>query len=328
MRGRWREEARLSRSSKRGLLELVATALCAWAALWHTPAGALARELAARLGLGDGGGLGLLSYYAAPASRTERPTPELLTGGTTPESFRGALGLGRGLAAAWARSPEEVRARAPELARRYGLPPPATPAEFTALVTAAARELGGVEAGVLACFTGFEVAAYAGARVRAEGREASLGALAERLPPGSAAARAAGSAFALGTAYGLDWPVAEGTRVSSPFGDRRHPVTGRQQAHWGIDFALPTGTPVRAVGPGIVTRASEDGVNGRMVVIDHGAGVVTVYCHNEALLVRAGERVSRGQLVANSGNTGRSTGPHLHYQLELARRPEDPQLFR
>ena len=63
-------------------------------------------------------------------------------------------------------------------------------------------------------------------------------------------------------------------------------------------------------------------------MLDHGRGVTTAYCHNSELVVAVGQRVERGQLVARSGNTGRSTGPHLHYQLELAARPMDPLKFR
>jgi murein DD-endopeptidase len=77
-----------------------------------------------------------------------------------------------------------------------------------------------------------------------------------------------------------------------------------------------------------VRRASSDGVNGRIVVIDHGRGVSTLYCHNDALLVRNGQLVERGQIIARSGNSGLSTGPHLHYQLDLAGQPADPLRYR
>jgi murein DD-endopeptidase MepM/ murein hydrolase activator NlpD len=116
--------------------------------------------------------------------------------------------------------------------------------------------------------------------------------------------------------------------VSSPFGERIHPVLGTRKMHTGVDLSVPTGTAVSAVSAAVVRRASEDAVNGRVLVLDHGRGVTTAYCHNSELLVRVGERVERGQLIARSGNTGRSTGPHLHYQLELAARPVDPLKFR
>src|SRR5439155_646843 len=94
------------------------------------------------------------------------------------------------------------------------------------------------------------------------------------------------------------------------------------------DLGAMKGAPVRAVADGIVRRASTDGVNGRILVVDHGGGVVTSYCHNDELLVGDGDDVRRGQMIARSGNTGRSTGPHLHYQLDLGGEPVDPLRFR
>jgi murein DD-endopeptidase MepM/ murein hydrolase activator NlpD len=95
-----------------------------------------------------------------------------------------------------------------------------------------------------------------------------------------------------------------------------------------VDLAVPFDTEIRASGAGIVRRASEDDVNGRVVILDHGRGVTTAYCHNSALLVAVGDRVERGQVIARSGSTGRSTGPHLHYQLELGHEAVDPLRFR
>ena len=98
--------------------------------------------------------------------------------------------------------------------------------------------------------------------------------------------------------------------------------------HTGVDLSVPTGTAVSAVSAAVVRRASEDAVNGRVLVLDHGRGVTTAYCHNSELLVRPGQRVVRGETLSRSGNTGRSTGPHLHYQLELGAQPVDPLRFR
>jgi len=78
---------------------------------------------------------------------------------------------------------------------------------------------------------------------------------------------------------------------------------------------------------GVVRRASEDDLNGRVLIIDHGRGVTTAYCHNSELDVHVGQVLERGQVISHSGNTGRSTGPHLHYQLELGHAPVDPLLF-
>ena len=75
-------------------------------------------------------------------------------------------------------------------------------------------------------------------------------------------------------------------------------------------------------------RAWEDAVNGRVLIIDHGEGVSTAYCHNSRVRLKAGDHVDAGEVIASSGTTGRSTGPHLHYQLELFGRPTDPLAFR
>ena len=103
---------------------------------------------------------------------------------------------------------------------------------------------------------------------------------------------------------------------------------GGHRLHAGVDLGIAVGAPVRAVAAGVVRRASSDGVNGRIVVLDHGRGVSTLYCHNDALLVRSGERVTKGQVIARTGNSGLSTGPHLHYQLDLAGEPADPLRYR
>jgi murein DD-endopeptidase MepM/ murein hydrolase activator NlpD len=116
--------------------------------------------------------------------------------------------------------------------------------------------------------------------------------------------------------------------VTSPFGYRIHPTLGIRKLHTGVDLGVSVGTQVRAVSGGVVRRASEDRVNGKVLVIDHGRGVSTAYCHNSDLLVSAGQRVDRGAVVALSGSSGRSTGPHLHYQLELGHEPFDPLGFR
>lgn len=134
--------------------------------------------------------------------------------------------------------------------------------------------------------------------------------------------------FALATAYSLSWPVDEHFPVSSSFGFREHPVLGGVRFHKGTDLAVPTGTEVRAIAEGVVVVATRDGVNGLFVEVDHGHGLTSSYCHNSELLVGRGDEVSRGRPVARSGSTGRSTGPHLHFQLEIDGRPVDAELFR
>ncbi len=101
-------------------------------------------------------------------------------------------------------------------------------------------------------------------------------------------------------------------RVTSRFGPRR-----RLGYHYGIDLKVPTGTPVYAAEAGVVTTSGYRGARGRLIVIDHGNGLETYYEHNSKLLVEVGQRVSKGQKICLSGNTGRSTGPHLHFEIKL-----------
>ena len=113
--------------------------------------------------------------------------------------------------------------------------------------------------------------------------------------------------------------------MSSGFGTRRSPFTGGFEFHKGIDIAAPLGTSVRAPADGRVSMADHEGSYGKTMVIDHGYGVVTRFAHLSAFVKRAGESVKRGETVALVGNTGRSTGPHLHYEVHLNGIPVDPQ---
>lgn len=115
--------------------------------------------------------------------------------------------------------------------------------------------------------------------------------------------------------------------VSSSFGWRRHPVTGRHAMHEGLDFAAPRGTPILAASGGVVTEARYVPGYGKMVEINHGNGVVTRYAHASSISVKLGELVTKGQQIARVGSTGRSTGNHLHYEVRVAGYPLDPTLF-
>jgi len=109
-------------------------------------------------------------------------------------------------------------------------------------------------------------------------------------------------------------PVQDGF-ISSYFGERSDPFTGYSAVHKGIDFAGPQGSTVSSVAAGLVTRAGDFPGFGNMVEINHGNGLSTRYCHNEKLLVKEGDMVRKGQEVALMGSTGRSTGPHLHFEV-------------
>lgn len=113
-------------------------------------------------------------------------------------------------------------------------------------------------------------------------------------------------------------------RISSGFGYRIHPVLRTRRLHAGIDFAAPTGTPIRASAAGVVIGASYRGGYGNTVVIDHGGGISTLYGHCSRLFVRNGERVRQGQKIAAVGSTGLSTGPHLHFEIRVNGRPVNP----
>ncbi len=104
-------------------------------------------------------------------------------------------------------------------------------------------------------------------------------------------------------------------RVTSGFGMRMHPVYGRVLFHSGTDFSAPEGSRVHVTGDGIVTFSGYSGGYGQKVTVSHGYGFKTVYAHLSRSLVRQGQRVSRGDIIALSGNTGVSTGPHLHYEI-------------
>lgn len=115
--------------------------------------------------------------------------------------------------------------------------------------------------------------------------------------------------------------------VTSDFGLRRSPLSGRRQLHEGVDIASPYGSVVVATGDGMVTLAGRHGGLGKKLMIDHGFGLTTVYGHSSEILVREGEKVKRGQIVAKVGSTGRSTGPHLHYEVLVNGIPVDPRRF-
>ncbi len=109
-------------------------------------------------------------------------------------------------------------------------------------------------------------------------------------------------------------PVLEGY-ISSYYGGRQDPFDGSDSVHRGVDFAGAQGSQVLAVAAGVVTRAEPVSGYGNLVEINHGNGYVTRYAHNQRLLVRAGDMVSRGTNIALMGSTGRSTGPHVHFEV-------------
>jgi murein DD-endopeptidase MepM/ murein hydrolase activator NlpD len=121
-------------------------------------------------------------------------------------------------------------------------------------------------------------------------------------------------------------PVASGF-ISSYFGERSDPFDGRDAFHKGVDFAGTIGSKVVAVAAGVVTWAGERSGYGKLIEINHGDGFVTRYAHNERTLVSVGQTVKRGEAVALMGSTGRSTGPHVHFEVLRNGRQVDPLSF-
>lgn len=115
--------------------------------------------------------------------------------------------------------------------------------------------------------------------------------------------------------------------VSSGFGTRRSPFNRRRVHHNGVDFAVPRGSPVYATADGEVTYSGWYAGLGKMIVIDHGYGIVTRYGHNSALVAKVGDHVQRGEIIAKAGSTGRSTGSHVHYEVWINDHAIDPARF-
>lgn len=109
----------------------------------------------------------------------------------------------------------------------------------------------------------------------------------------------------------------EGAQLTSSYGMRTHPVLGGRRKHTGIDLAAPTGTPVYATANGVIGRADWYSSYGLFISINHGAAMETRYAHLSRLAVAAGDNIKKGDLIGYVGSTGRSTGPHLHYEVRV-----------
>ena len=115
--------------------------------------------------------------------------------------------------------------------------------------------------------------------------------------------------------------------ITSRFGYRKSPFTGRRELHKGLDIASRKGTHILATADGVVTFAGKKGLLGTTIVIDHGHGMKTRYGHNHKLLKKRGDKVKRWELIALMGSTGRSTGPHTHYEVHLNGIPVNPAKY-
>lgn len=114
---------------------------------------------------------------------------------------------------------------------------------------------------------------------------------------------------------GMTWPAPGYNSISSPFGNRIHPIFGTRKMHTGIDIPTPSGASIVAAADGVVQHSGGLGGYGNTIIIDHGDGIATLYAHNSSLSVGVGQSVKRGQVVSKAGSTGYSNGPHLHFEV-------------
>lgn len=122
----------------------------------------------------------------------------------------------------------------------------------------------------------------------------------------------------------MSWPAPGYTRITSPYGYRIHPILKTKKLHTGIDIGISLGKPIVAAQSGKVIHAGWLGGYGKVVMIDHGGGIVTLYAHNSKLVVKEGQEVQRGQTISKCGSTGMSTGPHLHFEVRKNGKYVDP----
>ena len=122
----------------------------------------------------------------------------------------------------------------------------------------------------------------------------------------------------------LGWPVPCSTRITSRYGTRSDPFTGESRYHSGIDIGCPEGTPIIAAAGGTAVFVGEKGGYGLLIVIQHSDGSFTIYAHNSKNLVKEGAKVKQGEKIALAGQTGRATGPHLHFEIRLESKAVDP----
>lgn len=125
----------------------------------------------------------------------------------------------------------------------------------------------------------------------------------------------------------MSWPVPASSRITSSFGYRIHPILKTKKLHTGIDIGVASNSNVIAAQAGKVIHSGWLGGYGKVLIIDHGGGIATLYAHNNTLLVSVGSKVTRGQVIAKSGSTGLSTGPHVHFEVRVNGAYVDPMKY-
>ena len=123
------------------------------------------------------------------------------------------------------------------------------------------------------------------------------------------------------------WPAPGTSRITSPFGNRLHPILKVNKLHTGIDIGCGSNTTIVAANSGTVIKAAWNNSYGNMIMVDHGGGIVTLYAHLNSFLVSNGDVVAKGQAIAKSGSTGMSTGPHLHFEVRVNGNYVDPTQY-
>lgn len=139
---------------------------------------------------------------------------------------------------------------------------------------------------------------------------------------GSGSGSSSGQNATAPSSQGFIKPASGG--ITSPYGPRVHPVTGKQSFHTGVDYGASYGSAIKASKSGTVTTAGWHTAYGKMVIIDHGNGQSTLYAHSSQLNVSVGQKVSQGQVIAQVGSTGYSTGPHLHFEIRINGQHQNP----
>lgn len=322
-RSRRRPSLAPKKHKRGGLLDLVLVIGVALLAGTRTPAGALVRY-GIELARGQDTEMPSLTAWfdsgaAAPPDLEllELPEPTEVPEGGLPEPYRSAART------VLADPPKRVEKA---LAERADLPE-----EDRVILVLDELYTEDVEAALELLAIGPELRDRAIARARAAGEPTpELYASHRRYLPiaaTTAADKVVHGTLALASALDLKWPVEIEHRVSSPFGYRKHPTLGTRKFHNGIDLAVAIGTPIYSPQDGVVQTVGENKTSGKFIVVDHGHGLKTSYCHLDDTEVVRGQLVTRGAKLADSGNTGRSTGPHLHWIVKIAGKAVDPARF-